>query len=84
MRQPSAAKGPTPYNPFSPAYNGDTSYYIGSNVIWSPVKGLDIGVEVFYSDDVLQHKEFDTNSGTGKLVKSAGDWLGRLRISRDF
>jgi hypothetical protein len=76
--------GRTPYNPFSPTYNGDTAYYIGSNLIWSPVKGLDIGVEVLYSEDVLQHKEFDTNSGAGKLVKSAPDWLGRLRIHKDF
>jgi hypothetical protein len=34
--------------------------------------------------DDFQHKQFDANSGTGTLAKSADVWLSRLRISRDF
>ncbi|SDR56726.1 Porin subfamily protein [Rhizobiales bacterium GAS191] len=80
----STAGGPTPFNPFSIQYDGGTFFGVGSNLIWSPVKDLDIGVEVYYDHEVLQHKQFDPNSGRGKLVKNADDWLGRLRISRDF
>ncbi|SEC39039.1 Porin subfamily protein [Rhizobiales bacterium GAS188] len=72
------------YNPFSTQYNGGTQYQVGTNLIWSPLKDLDIGVEVFYSRDQLQHKEWDLNSGNGKLTKSADLWLSRLRVSRDF
>jgi hypothetical protein len=78
------AGGPTPFNPFSPQYNGGTVYYIGSNLIWSPVKYLEIGVEVVCDRKVLQHKQLDLNSGAGNLVKSADAWYSRLRISRDF
>jgi len=74
----------TPYNPFSNQYLGSTTYYAGSQLVWSPVKGLDIGVEVFYARDDFQHKTWDLNSGTGKIVNSQDTWLSRLRISRDF
>jgi Porin subfamily len=74
----------TPYNPFSTQYNGGTQYNIGSNLIWSPVKDLDIGVEVYYARDQFQHKEWDTNRGNGFTIKSADVWLSRLRVSRDF
>jgi len=74
----------TPYNPFSVRYDGGTQYYVGSNLIWSPVKDLDIGVEVFYARDELQHKQWDLNRGNGFLIKSADVWLGRFRVSRDF
>jgi hypothetical protein len=79
---PGAAK--TPFNPFSTQYDGGNQYVIGSNIIWSPVKDLDIGVEVVYNKETLQHKQFDTNAGNGKLVKDADAWYSRLRISRDF
>jgi len=76
--------GPTPYNPFSPNYNGATQYYASTNVIWSPVKDLDIGVEVFYARDQFQHRQWDNNSGVGKTIGSADAWYSRLRIQRDF
>jgi hypothetical protein len=72
------------YNPFSTQYNGGTQFTAGSNLIWSPVKDLDIGVEVFYARDQFQHKAWDQNRGNGFLQKSADIWLSRLRISRDF
>lgn len=76
--------GATPYNPYTSQYLGSTTYYAGTNVIWSPVKGLDIGVEVYYARDDYQHKTWDLNKGGGKLVSDADVWLERLRISRDF
>jgi hypothetical protein len=47
---------------------------IGSNVIWSPVSGLDIGVEVLYSN----------LSPRGPAIDEDDSWEGRLRIQRDF
>jgi len=76
--------GPTPYNPFSIQYNGATEYLAGTNVFWSPVKGLDIGVEVIYARDKFQHKEWDVNRGTGHTISDNDAWYGKFRISRDF
>jgi hypothetical protein len=76
--------GQTPFNPFSIYYDGGWQYVAGSNLIWSPIKDLDIGVEMFYARDHLQHKQWDQNAGVGQLTSSQGTWLGRLRIQRDF
>jgi hypothetical protein len=72
------------YNPFSPQYNGGRQYDIGSNVIWSPVKSLDIGVEAFYFRNDVQHRQFDVNRGTGTLISADDNWRFRLRVLRDF
>ncbi|MBJ6124901.1 porin [Microvirga splendida] len=52
-----------------------TEWRVGSNVIWSPVAGLDIGVEALYS-----------NLNPRGIVGANDDdaWEGRLRIQRDF
>jgi len=53
---------------------------LGTNVIWSPVAGLDIGVEVLYANiDTDQLRNID-----GRLVDDDDAWEGRLRIQRDF
>ncbi|MBB4039491.1 hypothetical protein GGR34_001133 [Microvirga flocculans] len=50
---------------------------VGSNLIWSPVSGLDIGVEVLYAN-------MDRDP-VGLVAGSSDDrWEGRLRIQRDF
>ena len=49
---------------------------LGSNVIWSPVSGLDIGVEVLYSN--LNPRS------TSAQPMTDDSWEGRLRIQRDF
>ena len=36
------------FNPFSPFYMDGAQWQVGSNITWSPVKNLDIGVEVIY------------------------------------
>jgi hypothetical protein len=52
-----------------------TEWRVGSNLIWSPVSGLDIGVEALYS-----------NLNPRGIVGADEDdaWEGRLRIQRDF
>lgn len=59
---------------------------LGANLVWSPVSGLDIGVEVLYSRTeygvrVPDAKAFAVN---GRTIKSDDAWTGRLRIQRDF
>jgi hypothetical protein len=72
------------YNPYSIQYNGGRQYNLGSNLIWSPVKNLDIGVEAFYFRNELQHRQFDVNRGNGFLISSDDNWRLRLRVLRDF
>jgi hypothetical protein len=54
---------------------------IGSNLIWSPISGLDLGVEVIYA-------RLDPRGRvvlpTGESFSSDNAWEGRLRVQRDF
>jgi hypothetical protein len=52
-----------------------TEWRVGSNVIWSPVSGLDIGVEVLYSNLDPRGPNFGDDNDTVE---------GRLRVQRDF
>jgi hypothetical protein len=80
-------------NGYTTAFNGsnqfrDWDYWtVGSNVIWSPVKDLDIGLEVNYQQNNV--------SGGGVFNRTAGAlanspqtqgsvWTSRFRIQRDF
>lgn len=61
---------------------------IAANLIWSPVSGLDIGVEVLYTNldvrnPVGELNDFGVRSGVIG-VKSEDAWVGRFRIQRDF
>jgi hypothetical protein len=47
---------------------------VGTNVLWSPVSGLDIGVEALYAN-------IDPR---GEGTSSGDIWEGRLRVQRDF
>jgi len=61
---------------------------VAGNVIWSPVSGLDIGVEVLYTRTELKQSVPTVNDAGARvgpgLVKSDDAWAGRLRIQRDF
>ena len=65
---------------------------VAGNLIWSPVSGLDIGVEVLYTrTDLRQPVLAVDNTGArlavgagGRLIKNDDAWAGRLRIQRDF
>ena len=52
-----------------------TEWRAGTNVIWSPVSGLDIGVEVLYSNLDPRGPNFGEDNDTIE---------GRLRVQRDF
>jgi hypothetical protein len=63
-----------------------------ANLVWSPVAGLDIGVEVLYARTEFGGRVVDPKSlaafGAGsplvRSTKSDDSWSGRLRIQRDF
>lgn len=68
----------------------DPKEFIGlANLIWSPVSGLDIGVEVLYSHLELRQPlvavdNFGARSNPFRLIKSEDTVAARLRIQRDF
>ncbi len=72
------------YNPYSPYYDGGNAYSVGANLIWSPVQDLDIGVEVAYRRNQMQHKEYNSNLGYPNLIKEDDTFWYRLRVSREF
>lgn len=62
-----------------------TEWRVGTNLIWSPIKNFDIGVEVLYSrvdpkGRVLSYN----NTNYAKTISSEDQWQGRLRVQRDF
>ena len=61
---------------------------VGTNVIWSPVKGLDIGVEVDYlqinSDQGRMFGNQAKDTAVGATYTESSAVVGRLRIQRDF
>lgn len=55
-----------------------------SNLIWSPVRGFDIGVELSYSK-LQQTLPLSVPVGLGTLVSvNPSNWTGRVRIERTF
>lgn len=63
-------------------------FLVAGNLIWSPVSGLDIGVEVLYSNLEVRSPVGVVNNAnvrSGVLgIKSEDSFAGRLRIQRDF
>lgn len=60
-------------------------FEVGTNVIWSPVAGLDIGVEVLYRQiDPRGSFTYVDRAGVARVKGSESGWEGRLRIQRDF
>jgi len=59
-------------------------FRIGSNLIWSPVSGLDIGVEVLYAKAEVKNRIQAAGAPLGVLIKSDDALSARLRIQRDF
>jgi hypothetical protein len=60
---------------------------VATNLIWSPVKGFDIGAEVGWQklSDVPNIVYAPQNVAAGSLVGLKNDnWFGRLRFQRDF
>jgi len=67
-------------------------FIVAGNLIWSPVSGLDIGLEVLYVRTELKQAVLAANNAGvrnalaagGKLVKSDDAVAARFRIQRDF
>lgn len=57
---------------------------VGTNLIWSPVSGLDIGVEVLYARAEVRNRIQAAGRPVGVLIKEDDAFSGRLRIQRDF
>jgi hypothetical protein len=61
---------------------------VAGNLIWSPVSGLDIGVEVLYTRTELASRVLPVNNAGARVVglgiKNDDAWAGRFRIQRDF
>jgi len=65
-------------------YNADwEAITAGANLIWTPVKNLDIGLEAVYTNVINRPDKFP-NSGWNGVNGQYQTWSGRLRIERDF
>ncbi|NNM74224.1 porin [Enterovirga aerilata] len=87
-------------NPFNSTLSSYDIFYGGSNLIWSPVRDLDIGVEVIYQRIWLPRAVADANRGSTApasgttVVGAAGvgprtttfddNIMARIRVQRDF
>ncbi|MCJ2081090.1 porin [Methylobacterium sp. J-090] len=81
----------------SPTLRDTYQFVVGSSLIWSPVKDLDIGVEGFYTKVGLQNGRVidqynnglttaaQVNAGAAvRTVTSADTYQVRMRVQRDF
>jgi hypothetical protein len=83
IREPSAALA------LSASTTDATLWDVGFNTVWSPVKELDIGAEVLYTNLLLSGAKLATGSvsPTGATIPTpanSNDWRVRLRIQMRF
>jgi hypothetical protein len=90
------AGGAGAVNPFNPTLMSYDLVYGGANLIWSPVKDLDIGVEVVYQRIWLPRAVANIDKGgiatlggagvggTGRITSFDDNILARFRVQRDF
>jgi hypothetical protein len=62
------------YGSFVPNEFDFNEWRVGTNVIWQPVSGLDLGVEVLYANQDVR----------GVNTRGGDAWEGRIRVQRDF
>ena len=69
---------------YGPWYDA-AAFSVGTNLIWSPVKGLDIGAEVGWQK-LVDRPNFVNLVGQVNpfLGQKDNQWFGRLRFQRDF
>jgi Porin subfamily len=67
---------------FITGLNDFNEWRLGTNLIWQPVSGLDLGVEVIYAQ--LDPRGRVILPATGQTFGSDTAWEGRLRVQRDF
>jgi hypothetical protein len=56
---------------------------VGANLIWSPVRDLDIGVEALYSQGRIQGRAVNLNE-PNRTTSTDDIFMTRLRVQRDF
>jgi hypothetical protein len=89
--------GAATVNPFNSVLRSYDLFYGGTNLIWSPVRDLDIGVEAVYQRLWLANgRVADANKGgtaaaggagvggTGRVTSFDDNILVRFRVQRDF
>ncbi|HMO30930.1 porin [Enterovirga sp.] len=82
---------------YSAALRDYSTSVVGANLIWSPVKDLDIGLEAIYTRvDLKNGRTTDLTAGSvalgntlgnalpAKTAKSDDVWSVRMRVQRDF
>ncbi len=57
---------------------------VGTNLIWSPIKNFDIGVEALYTRIEPKGRVLIDDKGAPRSASFGDSWQGRLRIQRDF
>jgi hypothetical protein len=72
----------TPGTGFVTGLSDFTEYRIGGQVVWTPVRGLDIGVEVIYAHTDANDRIFIP--ALNRSFSSEGATEGRIRIQRSF
>jgi len=93
---PAGAVGNTFDLAFDPRFRDYNNIYFGTNLIWSPVRDLDIGVEAVYERlEFKNGRAVDLNKniridvpgvvgGVPKTIKYDDNVLVRMRVQRDF
>ncbi|MGY6646808.1 MAG: porin [Salinarimonas sp.] len=78
--------GTTPFNLQSDPMQS-TYFQIGSNVAWTPVAGLLVGLDVNYTQVEAQHRVLTSgqaNTPNATYARKADEWRSTLRIQRSF
>ncbi len=69
------------YNPFG-AGNTLRTYAIVGQIGWQPVQGFLIGAEAYFRK--IEGRNATIIAGFGTRGNDTSDWVGRLRLQRDF
>lgn len=59
-------------------------FRVGLQNVWTPVKGLDIGLEVMYFDQEFEYSQWDSAVGAVSVTDEEKGWEARIRVQRDF
>jgi hypothetical protein len=77
--------------PFAGASVGFVDYSewrIGGNTFWTPVSGLNLGLEVLYAQSDFRHRVVEAEGSAlatrGRFTSDVGRIEGRFRVQRDF
>lgn len=58
-------------------------WQVGVNTIWSPVRNLDLGVEVVYTN-LTSRNNLNGGIANGTTIGNANAWSGMFRVQRNF